>query len=376
MDQHKLKVKDDAARQKRHWVRLTNACNQKCIFCHDRQRHRGESLLFADVVKDLKSGRERGCFRVVLSGGEPTLHPGLVRIIKKAKALGYRHVQLVSNGRMFFYEDFVQELKQAGLDEVTLSLHSHLEKSFEKISGVKGSYHQAMKGLFHVLKHNFIVSVDIVINKINYQTLDETLKFFMALGVSEFDLLHLIPFGDAWKHREEMYYSLADAKSYLDKAFELSRKEHVYVWTNRLPAMCLEGYEELIQNPCKMADEIRGMERDLRVFIETGGRLSCFGDRCPYCFMQGFCQDLAELRERKTLFARTPALCLKRKAPAEKRRYTFRKNMDLYKFLEFFIEHRYFVKSFRCVDCKVDRQCGGAQIDEVRTQGFKILKPL
>lgn len=374
MDSHKFEIKNTAAEQKRHWIRLTRICNQKCIFCHDRENQGGGVLSSSEILDDLKKGRDKQCTRVVLSGGEPTLHPKLPQIIEKAKSLGYDHVQIISNGRMFFYEDFARKLKMAGLDEVTLSLHSHLKRPFEQISQVKGSYHQAMKGLVNVLKNGFIVSVDIVINKINYKTLEDTLKFFIALGVSEFDLLHLIPFGDAWKNRKDIYYSIKRGKRYLNKAFELSKREHIYLWTNRLPAMYLEGYEELIQHPMKLEDEIKGRECELKKFIHDGQALSCVGERCQSCFLSLFCHDITELKTTGILWAKKTPPCLSESDKNILPYYRFRKNMNIYNFLEFFVKCRYFVKSLRCQNCKLNRKCDGAQIDVVRTRGFSILK--
>lgn len=375
MSANKVQIKNKAAEEKRHWVRLTNTCNQRCVFCHDRRNQQGGVVPFEEIVRDLQKGRRRGCRRVVLSGGEPTLHPELARVISEARRLGYSHVQMVSNGRMLFYKDFVKALKTAGLDEVTLSLHSHLEGPFEQITRAKGSFRQAMKGLLAVLENDFIVSVDIVINKLNYKSLARTMKFFIGLGVYEFDLLHLIPFGDAWQNRRDVYCPIQKAKKYLDEAFELSRKEQVYLWTNRLPAMYLEGYEDLIQSPRKLFDEVAGMEQELKNVLETGRPMICSGERCGYCFMEAFCQDLMRLRKDKFLSARQPPPCLKKKQQLKPAVYRFRKGMSLYRFLDFFIEHRYYVKSLRCGQCRFNRQCDGAHIEEIRTKGFKALVP-
>lgn len=188
-------VKDAVAEQKKHWVRITRACNNRCLFCLDRENQNGSIFPVEMIVADLKKGLSGGAKRAVLSGGDPTVHPQLCEIIAKAKSLGYEHVQIITNGRMLAYEKFAKDLKKAGLDEVTLSLHSHIEEDFESMSGIKGSYHQALAGLLNAKKQGFIVNVDIVINKINYQTLKETIQFYIRLGVSEFDLLYPIPFG-------------------------------------------------------------------------------------------------------------------------------------------------------------------------------------
>ena len=377
MEKNKLKIRDKVAQKKKHWVRLTRFCNNNCLFCLDKDAQNGEIISFDKITEDLKKGKKEGALKVVLSGGEPTLHPQIAKIIIEAKKLGYQHAQIISNGRMLSAEEFVKELKNAGLDEITLSLHSHKKEQFEEITQVEGSYLQAMRGLINALKYNFVVSVDIVINKINYKTLKDTLKFFIKLGVSEFDLLHLIPFGSAWLNKDKVYYSPIKAKKYLDKAFKLSKNEGLFIWTNRLPAVYLEGYEDLIQHPAKLKDEMKERGRGFRGYFRNDIFLPCFGERCNYCFIAGFCQDLIEFKTKKILEAKNSPLCLNREKNLNRveKSLRFQQNFNLNRFLDFYIKNRYFVKSLRCKKCPHSNNCNGAWIEDIRQKGFKILRP-
>jgi len=372
MKKSDLKSRDKVAREKRQWVRITKACNNRCLFCLDRESQDGRLVPAKEIINILKKGISEGATRAIISGGEPTLHPHIAKIIKEAKKMGYKHVQIISNGRMLAYDKFTEELKKAGLDEVTLSLHSHLEKQMEEMTGVKGSYKQAIRGLMNSLRHNFIVSIDVVINKINYKTLKSTLEFFIKLGVYEFDLLYLVPFGSAWKNKSKLFLSPLKAKKYLDQAFNLSFNKDLHIWTNRLPAIFLEGYEHLIQNPNKLKDDIGGMAKELKNYIIDGKMMSCHGERCRYCFKQNFCLDFIELKKTGYLRSKTDPICLKTKKTKEKL-IKFNKNLDIYKFLDFYIKNRYFVKSLRCANCMHNSACQGVQIDEIRKKSFKIL---
>jgi MoaA/NifB/PqqE/SkfB family radical SAM enzyme len=370
-------VKDAVAEQKKHWVRITRACNNRCLFCLDRENQNGSIFPVEMIVADLKKGLSGGAKRAVLSGGDPTVHPQLCEIIAKAKSLGYEHVQIITNGRMLAYEKFAKDLKKAGLDEVTLSLHSHIEEDFESMSGIKGSYHQALAGLLNAKKQGFIVNVDIVINKINYQTLKETIQFYIRLGVSEFDLLYPIPFGDAWKNRSELFFDPEKTHNYLRDAFGLSKNKNLFIWTNRLPAQYLEGFEDLIQNPVKINDEVKGMHFGLARLVERGIPMSCKGERCRYCFMSGFCADLDLLLAKKSLPGRADPPCCGSVMKGRKPTPVFRMDKDftLESFTHFFIGNRYFVKSLRCRECRYFETCDGAWIGDVRKNGFSILKP-
>ncbi|NTW27398.1 MAG: radical SAM protein [Candidatus Moranbacteria bacterium] len=370
----KKTIKNKVAEQKRHWVRINRACNNNCLFCLDRENQNGSIFEIKEVVADLEVGLEKGAKRVIISGGDPTVHPRLAAIIKKAKALGYEHVQIITNGRMLAYEKFAAELKQAGLDEVTLSLHSHIEKDFEKLTGVSGSYKQALSGLLNAQKQGFIVSVDIVINKINYKKLKETLQFYIKLGVSEFDLLYPVPFGSAWENRDELFFDPEKAQKYLQEAFALSKNKNLFIWTNRMPAQFLEGSEDLIQNPVKLHDEVRGMLPELMAHVKNGRQMGCKGERCQHCFMQGFCKDLDELLKNKKLPGKKNPLCVNAKETKEKSlEFKFNSKFTLEKFTDFYIKNRYFVKSLRCAKCKYENICDGAWIEDVRRYGFRFL---
>jgi len=377
MAKNKLELKDKVSAEKRHWVRITKACNNRCLFCLDSENQDGEIVPLKKVLEELRSGRGEGATRAIISGGEPTIHPDIFRIIREAKEMGYQHVQIISNGRMLAYEDFVKKLKAAGLDEVTISFHSHLKKQMEKMTRAKGSHAQAMKGLMNVLKYNLIVSIDIVINKINYKTLAESMKFFIRLGVSEFDLLWLIPFGNAWENRKKLFLEGVQAKKYLDKALSLASNPDLFIWTNRLPAQYLEGHEDMIQNPIKLRDEIKGMRAGLERFVNEGRMMACFGERCQYCFARNFCADLIELEKNGILEAKNDPDCLKtKKAGSKKTFFKLKKKFDVFEFLDFHIKHRYFVKSLRCGKCRRGSACSGVHIGQIRKDGFKILRPI
>ena len=378
MSNNNLQIKDKVAQEKRHWIRLTRVCNNNCLFCLDKENQNGKIIPVGEVMKKLEQGRREKASRAILSGGEPTLHPQIIKIIKEAKKLGYSHTQLISNGRLLASEKFVKKLKEAGLDEITLSLHSHRKKDFEATTGIKGSYLQAMQGLVNALKHNFIVSVDIVINKINYKTLKNTLIFFTKLGVTEFDLLQVTPFGGAWLNKEKVFYSASKAKKYLNEAFELSKNKDLFIWTNRLPAIHLEGYENLIQQPIKLKDEIKERRREFENYLAADIPLPCFGKRCRYCFIAGFCQDLTALKKFKILKSKSGPFCLATNngLNQKKKIWQFQKKLNWDNFLNFYIKNRYFVKSLRCKKCRYDNRCDGAWIQDIRKKGFKILRPV
>lgn len=374
MTQSKFEKKEAAAGRKKLWIRLTHICNNDCVFCLDQKNQNGKVIEYAVILEQLRKGRKEKYERVVLSGGEPTLHPKLKEVIRAAKGMGYAHVQIITNGRMLAYPKFAKELKDAGLDEITFSMHAHTKELLEKITRIKGSHIQAMSGLKNALENKFIVSVDIVINRTNYKYLREIMEFFIRFGITEFDLLYLIPFGSAWENWKEVIYSQKSGAKYLEKALELDKDPNVFIWTNRLPARLLEGHEDLIQTPVKLKDDLAGMQEMFERYVKEDEMMSCRGKRCRSCVMHDFCDDLVSLKNEGEIKSCPNPKCIREKRKEKK--YIYRgKNFDLFAFADFFIQERYFVKSLRCATCVHDKNCSGVWIEDVRQKGFNILKP-
>ncbi len=113
---------------------LTTKCNCRCLMC-GMYKNPPYFMEFEDVKKALRILHENGFSVVYFTGGEPTLHPDIVKIVKFANDLGFA-TSLTTNGTTT--EETIKELKEAGLRLLSVSL-DHWDPSIcEKIRGVKG----------------------------------------------------------------------------------------------------------------------------------------------------------------------------------------------------------------------------------------------
>lgn len=283
------------ANEVKHWVRLTAACNSRCVFCLDAEAQDGKLLPFEEVKQEIDRGRvEKGATRLVLSGGEATIHPRFHDAIRYAKAAGYRWVQTVTNGQFLARRDFFREAVEAGLDEITFSLHGHTPELHDRLTRTKNGFENLVKAMLRAVRDGrVVVNVDVCINRQNVEHLEAIVALCARLGVKEFDLLHIIPQGVAFEHREELFYDPAQHADALRRVFQLARAPGFHVWTNRFPLAFLEGMEELIQDPHKMLDEVGGRRVQFRRYLDHGVPIDCRDPRrCPHCFIEPFCSTL------------------------------------------------------------------------------------
>ena len=288
--------RERVANRPKHWVRAVTACNSRCLFCLDSDTPRDVFLPADEVKAEIDRGRdELGAEKIIISGGEASLHPEFADFIRYARERGYDRVQTVTNGYRFAEREFYEACMAAGLGEITFSLHGHTPELHDRLTQTRGAFKRLIKGMVRALRdpRRPIVNVDVVINKQNVAVIDKIVELCISLGVTEFDLLHVIPQAAAFENRDELFYDVSEHLPVLRKVFQLTRHPKFVVWTNRFPVAWLEGLEDLIQDPHKMLDEVNGRRYQVRRYLDTGEPLDCRQpERCEHCFIEPFCTTM------------------------------------------------------------------------------------
>ncbi|MCF7859923.1 MAG: radical SAM protein [Candidatus Cloacimonetes bacterium] len=154
-------------------LRITNECNQRCKFCNVTYDYESPS------ISDIKHwiNIRRGYENISISGGEPTLRDELPSIIRYAKQSHIKKVTLQTNALRFSYDKYAKIIKLSGLDELFISFHAHSESLYGQITNTTGHFKIAHAGITNALSLKIPVVLNIVINKLNYKSLPEYVKF-------------------------------------------------------------------------------------------------------------------------------------------------------------------------------------------------------
>ncbi len=104
-------------------LKVTDKCPFSCSFCHHEGSFYIEDIeIDTTLVKALKELRyELGLDEAHLTGGEPTSHPEIERIIGVLAEIGYT-VKMTSNGQ--FRKTLLKQMRAAGLASINYSIHS------------------------------------------------------------------------------------------------------------------------------------------------------------------------------------------------------------------------------------------------------------
>jgi len=170
---------------------LTYRCNNRCSHCYNQPDRIREELDLEQWKGVLQKVWDLGIPHVVFTGGEPTIISFLPDLIRHAENLGLI-TGLNTNGRRLSDQDFVNELKSAGLDHVQITLESHDEKIHDQIVCAEGAWRETVQGLKHVLASDMFVMTNTTMLQSNSPQLAQTLDFLAKIRVPTIGLNGLI----------------------------------------------------------------------------------------------------------------------------------------------------------------------------------------
>jgi MoaA/NifB/PqqE/SkfB family radical SAM enzyme len=276
------------------YIQVVRHCNHFCGFCSNPTTpyvHTFESmkLLVDDFV-------ERDYFGVILTGGEPTLHPELPRICRYARERGL-HVRMITNGTRLADDDFAREMAEAGLQLVHVSIYSVRPEVEARLRGMDGTLERAFAALAAAHRHGIEVNVNCVINKLNADHLDDNVRWFLEHHpyVGHFIWNNLDPsMGRAEVNQAEFTPRLADFELSLQRAMALLHKSGRSFRVEKVPLCYMTEFAWASTETRKI---VKGEERivhflDAKQTVRQTSWGHIYADACDHCSLRTICGGL------------------------------------------------------------------------------------
>lgn len=151
-------------------IALTHRCNLRCVHCYlgsERKNHRANrkelnTSQFLTIIDDIT---ETGCLFLLLTGGEPLLRKDFAQIYSHAKTNGLL-VTIFTNGTVIT-DDILDVFEALPPLAVEVSLYGATPETYEKVTGVQGSYDQCVHNIQRLLDRHINVRLKTVLMSLN-----------------------------------------------------------------------------------------------------------------------------------------------------------------------------------------------------------------
>jgi radical SAM protein with 4Fe4S-binding SPASM domain len=162
---------------------LTYRCNFHCLHCYVFNNKKKKELSTSQIKKVLDQLKVAGCYHIGFTGGEVFLRQDIFEVLEYAKSCGFI-ISILTNGYLID-EKVAQKLSALGnsLNRVDVSVLGANEKTFEKITGVKGSYNRVIKAIRLLKQAGICVQIKATLLNLNKDEFLSIKRMAEELGV-------------------------------------------------------------------------------------------------------------------------------------------------------------------------------------------------
>lgn len=181
---------------------LTRTCNLRCRHCYTTSADvpfPGE-LSHEQALGVLDDLADFGIPALILSGGEPLSRFDFFPLAERARALGFRHLSLSTNGTKV--AENIDRLADLNFDYVGISLDG-IGQMNDWFRGVDGAFDAALAGVRACKSKGVKVGLRFTITEDNADMLPAMIDLCDSEGVDKFYLSHLVYAGRGNKNRGE-----------------------------------------------------------------------------------------------------------------------------------------------------------------------------
>ncbi|MGA7263305.1 MAG: radical SAM protein [Stellaceae bacterium] len=159
-------------------VSVTNVCNAACDFCgFARDKTLAGAARYVDAgefSRALPILHRRGIRYMTLQGGEPLVHPDIVRLVSQTATTGIS-CAIITNG--WFLPGYITPLVAAGLRRLIVSIDSAKLAEHERNRGLEGLERRLAEGIARARACGVPVQASVTVSRlVRYDELPDTLQ--------------------------------------------------------------------------------------------------------------------------------------------------------------------------------------------------------
>lgn len=167
-------------------IALTHRCNLRCVHCYlgpqaSLSEMRQREMSTEQVLSVIDQVVEAGCLMFLITGGEPLLRQDFAQVYRHAKTRGLL-VTVFTNGTTITDEilDLFADLPPHAVE---MTVYGATAATYERITGVKGSFARAVSGIERLLERGIHVRLKTILMTLNRHEFFDIEKMADEYGV-------------------------------------------------------------------------------------------------------------------------------------------------------------------------------------------------
>lgn len=175
-------------------ITLTRNCNLRCNFCYAKKTGyvTNELIEYENLKQIVDLCNNAKVKYIVLTGGEPTLYPKLLEIIKYIKSRKHKMIATIAtNATKLDDMNYCKQLIESGLDYIDVSLKGKDKLSYATVTGCD-YFEQQMKAINNLSQLIIDFTCSMVVTQYNVDTFCEAVKNAYDNGARQFSFTFVI----------------------------------------------------------------------------------------------------------------------------------------------------------------------------------------
>lgn len=185
-------------------ISVIDRCNLRCVYCMPEEGieciPHEEILTYDEILKICNVVSELGIKKIKITGGEPLIRKDIVNLIRDIKNLDkIEQVTLTTNGILLY--DMLDDLYDAGIDAINISLDTLERNNFKKITRRDG-LEKVLKSIDKAYDLGIRVKINcLAIRDFNIDEIADIASFAEDRNI-DVRFIELMPIGFGQKYKE------------------------------------------------------------------------------------------------------------------------------------------------------------------------------
>jgi MoaA/NifB/PqqE/SkfB family radical SAM enzyme/GT2 family glycosyltransferase len=253
-----IKYRTFPPKPERLTLMLNRICNLKCIFCDiPNANNRKDVLSKEKALQIIEDAKKIGIKEMILTGGEPFLHPDIFEIIDFANSRNINSV-ITTNG--LFIKQHIDKIIKSGINCISVSIDGK-EQTHDFLRNRQGAYKQAQEAIYLLKQNEINTSVNFVVTNNNVFELEDVYNSFSDLGI-KVSFLPVINKPDLFPSKKE------EKNTYLRFIKKLLQKNKISIYEYRYLKIAMLAYFS------KKDIHVRCLGLNYELGIDTDGNIA------------------------------------------------------------------------------------------------------